>query len=495
MESLYYLFITFSFIFLLYKTLFHRTKNQPPAPFALPIIGHLHKLRNKPLPLALQTLLSQYGPIVSLKFGCRSVLVVSSPSLVEECFTKNDITFANRPRSMAADHFTYNYSSYAWASYGDLWRTLRRFTVTELFSSNSLRRTSAIREQEVCRLLHRLYKVSAYGKQKVDMKFLSSLLMCNVMMRATVGKPCVDVEDEDTEAEKQLLEGFKDRFFPTVAMNICDFIPFLRKIGFKGIEKSMIKTHNIRDEFLQSLIDEIRAKGINKEEKRSAAETLLHLQELEPGVYTDDVIKSIMVLMFIAGVETSAVALEWAMSLLLMYPEILQKLKAEIDNYVGHKRLLNDSDLIKLPYLRCVVNETLRLYPPTPLILPRLSSEACRVGGFEIPKDTVLLVNVWAMHRDPNVWEEPSEFRPERFEEEQHEFKFLPFGMGRRACPGAGMGTRIIALAVGSLIQCFNWEHDGLDMAQHFGLSLSKANPLAAICCPRQEFVNLLSQL
>ncbi|XP_050228544.1 cytochrome P450 81C13-like [Mercurialis annua] len=494
METLYSLFIFLFFIFLLYKILFHHTKNLPPAPFALPIIGHLHKL-NKPLPLALQTLLSQYGPIVSLKFGCRSVLVVSSPSLIEECFTKNDIIFANRPKSMAGDHFTYNYSSYVWASYGDLWRILRRFTVVELFSSNSLRKTSAIREQEICRLLHRLYKVSACGKQKVDMKILISLLMCNVMMRTTVGKPCVDVEDEDTDAEKQLFSGFKDRFFPNLTMNICDFVPFLRTIGFKGIEKSMTKIQNTRDEFLQKLLDEIRVKGINRDEKRSVVESLLYLQELEPGVYTDEVIKSIMLVMFIAGVETSAVALEWAMSLLLNHPEILQKAKAEIDNYLGHERLLNDSDLINLPYLRCVVNETLRLYPPGPLILPHLSSEACIVGGFEIPKDTMLLVNVWAMHRDPNVWEEPSEFRPERFEEEQHELKFLPFGMGRRACPGAGMGTRMILLALGSLIQCFDWEHDGLDMSQRFGLSLSKAKPLAAICSPRQELVNLLSQL
>lgn len=206
-------------------------------------------------------------------------------------------------------------------------------------------------------------------------------------------------------------------------------------------------------------------------------------------------------IMLIAGAETSAVTLEWAMSLLLNNPEALQKLKAEIDHHVGHGNLLNDLDLVKLPYLRCVINETLRLYPVAPLVLPHLSSENCTVGGFEIPKDTMLLVNVLAMHRDPKNWEDPNEFKPERFEGdlgEQHGYKFIPFGVGRRACPGAAMGIRMVSLALGLLIQCFEWEKDGLekvDMSQSFGLSLSRAKPLVALCSPRQESVELISQI
>ncbi|KAF2309743.1 hypothetical protein GH714_004906 [Hevea brasiliensis] len=419
MESMNYYLALLLVVFLLKKILFHRKQNLPPGPLALPVLGHLHLIR-KPLPLALQTLLSQYGPILSLKFGSRSVLVVSSPSAVEECLTKNDIIFANRPQSMAGDHFTYNYSAFVWAPYGDFWRILRRLTVVEVFCSKSLQKTSAIREDEVGMLLCRLFRVSAGGKRKVDLKFLFSLLTCNVMMRMTVGKRCVEVETEDSELEKQLFREFKETFFPSLSLNICDFIPVLRMIGFKGIEKSMIKMNNMRDKFLQNLLDEVKLKRINsktsdEEEKRSLVETLLSLQELEPEFYTDEVIKSIMVMMFIAGAETSAVTLEWVMSLLLDNPDALQRVKAEIDHHVGHGQLLNDLDLVKLPYLRCVINETLRLYPAGPLMLPHLSSESCTVGEFEIPRDTILLVNVWAMHRDPKVWEDPNEFKPERF--------------------------------------------------------------------------------
>ena len=171
--------------------------------------------------------------------------------------------------------------------------------------------------------------------------------------------------------------------------------------------------------------------------------------------------------MLVGGTDTTTTTLEWAMSLLLNHPEVLKKVKAEIDSQVGCGRLLNDSDFAKLPYLRCVINETLRLYPPQPLLLPHFSSEDCIVGGFHIPRGTILLVNAWFMHRDPNLWEEPTKFKPERFEAtngEREGFKYIPFGIMRRACPGAGMGTRVISLALGELIQCFDWERVGEEM-------------------------------
>lgn len=203
-------------------------------------------------------------------------------------------------------------------------------------------------------------------------------------------------------------------------------------------------------------------------------------------------------MMLVAGTETSAVTLEWAMSLLLNHPEALQKVKAEIDDQVGHGRLLNDLDIVKLPYLRCVINETLRLYPPAPLLIPHFSSEICTVGGYEIPQGTMLMVNVWAMHRDPKIWEDPDNFRPERFESglgERGGFKFVPFGMGRRACPGASMGVQIVSLALGALIQCFEWDKVGLeeDMSPAFGVTMSKSKPLEAFCTPRPNMIELLS--
>lgn len=216
-------------------------------------------------------------------------------------------------------------------------------------------------------------------------------------------------------------------------------------------------------------------------------------------LFSNDHKQNVFQINFIAGTETSSVTLEWAMSLLLTHPEAFLKARAEIDNNVGHKRLLNDNDLARLPYLRCIINETLRLYPTVPLLMPHYSSEDCSIGGFEIPRGTTLLVNAWAMHRDPKVWEEPNKFKPERFEEfegEREGFKFVPFGMGRRACPGANMGMRTVSLALGSLIQCFEWDTvRQMDMSQGSGVLLYKAKPLEAACTPRQNWIQILSQL
>ncbi|WRX30116.1 Cytochrome P450 - like 10 [Theobroma cacao] len=268
------------------------------------------------------------------------------------------------------------------------------------------------------------------------------------MLRMVVGKRGVEEKARDVEAEKVFLREFTELFFPSLGINVCDFFPILRLVGFKGIEKHMIQVQRKRDEYVKNLIDEIRLKKPvcsvdfpaaikDRRKKPSLIETLT---------------------MFNAGTETTAAIMEWAMSLLLNHPESMQKVRAEIDAHDGHGRLLNDSDLANLPYLRCVANETLRLYPPLPLLLPHFSSEDCVVGGYEIPRGTMLMVNVWAIHRDPSLWEGPSKFKPERFEAsfgEKEGFRYLPFGLGRRDCPGAAMGMRLIFLALGAAIQCF----------------------------------------
>eukprot|EP00262_Sarcandra_glabra_P003301 TRINITY_DN13961_c1_g2_i3.p1 TRINITY_DN13961_c1_g2~~TRINITY_DN13961_c1_g2_i3.p1 ORF type:complete len:194 (-),score=20.74 TRINITY_DN13961_c1_g2_i3:170-751(-) len=193
--------------------------------------------------------------------------------------------------------------------------------------------------------------------------------------------------------------------------------------------------------------------------------------------------------------------MEWAMSLLLNHPESLIKARAQIDCHVGHDRLLDESDLPNLPYLTGIVNETLRLYPVVPFLVPHESSDECTVGGYTVPSGTMLLVNTWAIQRDPKLWVEPTRFMPERFEGvegEKEGFKFLPFGCGRRKCPGEGMALRIMGLALGALIQCFEFERvcEGAEnMSEGLGFTLFKAKPLEAMYRPRETMINILSQL
>jgi cytochrome P450 len=203
-----------------------------------------------------------------------------------------------------------------------------------------------------------------------------------------------------------------------------------------------------------------------------------------------------------AGTDTSAGTMEWTLSLLLNNPETLVKAQAEIDNLVGQSRLIEESDIAKLPYLSGIINETLRMYPAAALLPPHESSEECTVGGYHVPRGTLLLVNAWAIHNDPRIWEEPRKFNPERFqgleEERKDGITLLPFGVGRRGCPGEGFAMRIVGLALGSLIQCFDWRRIGkemVDMSEGGGLSMPKAQPLFAMCRPRSTTLNFVSQL
>lgn len=189
------------------------------------------------------------------------------------------------------------------------------------------------------------------------------------------------------------------------------------------------------------------------------------------------------------------------MSLLLNHPEILDKVRSEIDCHVGQDRVVDESDIPSLVYLQRVVKETLRLYPAVPLLAPRESSGPCTIGGFHVEAGTMLLVNAWAIHRDPLVWEEPERFKPERYEgveDEMFRFELVPFGLGRRRCPGSGFANREVALALGALIQCFEWERIGdelVDMSRGEGLSMPKAKPLEAMCRVREVMVPLLLSL
>ncbi|KAK6792720.1 hypothetical protein RDI58_011801 [Solanum bulbocastanum] len=520
LNSKYSYYLLLFFVIFLLKYFFHSKKRLPPSPLSLPIIGHLYLIKNS-IHQTLNSLSTRYGPVMYLRLGCRNLLIVTSPSAVEECFTKNDIIFANRPQTMTGDKYSFNYKAVVWAPYGYHWRALRRLMVIEIFSFNSLQKSSALRSEEIRILIRGLFKAncnrSGCSGTKINLSNWVFSFAFNVMMRIGTGRRCVSEEEIGTEKGKEIIEEIRGFFFATLlVLNVCDFLPVLKWFGYKGIEKRMVSAHKKRNEFLNSLFDEFRQKKVspisvsefstdgNREKKGTLVETLLSLQESEPEFYTDDLIKSVVLMLFIAGTETTSMTIQWAMRLLLAHPDAFHKLRAEIDSKVGNERLLNESDFTNLPYLQCVINETLRLYPPVPLLLPHYSLEDCTIGGYDVPKHTILMVNAWAIHRDPEVWEEPEKFNPERFEDMKGEkegfnYKFVPFGMGRRACPGAAMGLRTVSLVLGSLIQWFDWENvefgENLDACYNTRITLNKEKPLEAICIPRQNCIRFLDQL
>lgn len=198
-----------------------------------------------------------------------------------------------------------------------------------------------------------------------------------------------------------------------------------------------------------------------------------------------------------AGTDTSAVTMEWALSHLLNNPKVLKKAKDELDTQIGQERLVEELDMSKLPYLQGIISETLRLTPAAPMLLPHYAANDCTIGGYNVPRDTMVLVNAWAIHRDPNEWENPTSFIPERYDQTSSEVKvhkLIPFGVGRRACPGYAMAQRVMGLTLATLVQCFEWERIGeekVDMHEGAGATMPKLLPLEAMCKARPIVNNL----
>ncbi|XVE69301.1 hypothetical protein DITRI_Ditri09bG0141000 [Diplodiscus trichospermus] len=456
-------------------------KNLPPSPFALPILGHLHLLKD-PLHRCLFALSQKHGPIFSLQLGSCLSVVVSSPSALEECFTKNDIVFANRPLFWAGKYVGYNYVNVGLAPYGDHWRNLRRLLRHEILSPSCLKLFSAIRTDETRMLLKKLYTiVSSHGDSfvKVKLKPMLSDFTFNMIIRMISGKQ-YNIGKEATEKleGKRLQKLIEDLFQMGVSGNIGDFIPSFHWIDFQGFKKNTVRLFKETDAFLQDLIDELRRNKDDFERENTMIGHLLSLQESQPEYCTDEVIKAQVMDMLNASMDTIVSAVEWGMSNLLNNPKALAKTKAELDFFVGHEALLDEVHLRELNYLQNVISETLRINSIAPLLIPHMSSDHCSLGGYHIPKGTMLLVNAWAIHRDPKLWDEPTSFKPER------------------SCPGMDLARRAVGLVLGSLIHCFEWKRVGekeIDMTEGKGVTMTKAEPLEALCKANNMANKLLS--
>ncbi|XP_021858319.1 cytochrome P450 81Q32 [Spinacia oleracea] len=495
--------ISLMFISLIvYKLLLSNTnkKRLPPSPPSLPIIGHLHMLK-QPLHECFHNIATKYGEIILLKFGVRNVLLISSPNAVQECLVKNDTVFADRPNTLVGTLLHYNNTSIAFSPYNDHFRTLKRLLTQEVFSSTKAPLFSSIRVDECRILLRDLWSETEANTQKpMKISINKGVMECglNIMTRITSGKRYYGKDVENIVIANVFRTLMKEGSVLSAADNPGDFLPML-KFLFRGLKKKMLAWMEKTDSFYQRILDERKKMDGSSTSTKAVIDVLISAQKQDPVFFTNEVIKGMLMVLILAGSDTTASTIEWALSLLLNHPEEMNKAQSEIDAVIGHDRLLNEEDISKLPHLQNIVNETLRLYPPTPLLLPHQSSDDSTICGYEVPRGTMLMVSLWTIHRDPKVWDEPEKFIPERFEVKDAElmYKLLPFGLGRRACPGTSMGKKAVCLVLGSLIHCFDFQRIGkemVDMSQCNGLTMPKAIPLEALCKVRPCMANLLAK-
>ncbi|CAK8563235.1 unnamed protein product [Lathyrus sativus] len=494
-------FITIAASILIYKLLNLISKPSlplPPGPKPWPIVGNLPHMG--PVPHhALAALALKHGPLMHLRLGFVDVIVAASASVAEQFLKVHDANFSSRPPNSGAKYIAYNYQDLVFAPYGPRWRLLRKISYVHMFSSKALDDFSHIRQVEVARLIRNL---ASSGSKAANLGQMLNVCTTNALARVMIGRR---VFNDGNSGCDPRADEFKSMVVELMVLagvfNVGDFIPALEWLDLQGVQGKMKKLHKRFDAFLTSIIEDHK---VSKSEKHNdLLSTLLSLKEKvdEDGDKLNDTeIKALLLNMFTAGTDTSSSTTEWAIAELIRNPRLMVSIQKELDAVVGPDRLVTELDLAHLPYLEAVVKETFRLHPSTPLSLPRVANESCEIFNYHIPKGATLLVNVWAISRDPKEWSSPLEFKPERFlpggekfdvDIKGTDFEVIPFGAGRRICAGMSLGLRMVQLLTATLVHAFDWElEDGLlpeklNMDEAYGLTLQREKPLLVHPRPR----------
>ncbi|KAL9235602.1 hypothetical protein vseg_010347 [Gypsophila vaccaria] len=480
-----------TFISLLYSWL--NTKNQLPSPRKLPIIGNLHQLGTLPH-RSLRSLSRKHGDLMLLHLGSKPTLVISSPDAAEEVMKTHDIVFANRPLFKAVSMIAYRGRDIVFARYGEYWRQMKSICVVHMLNNKRVQSFRKIREEEVSRMVECI-RMSAPTVQ-VNLSDCFTSFVNDVVSRAAFGRTYAG--DEGCGNIKELLD---DLVKVVGAGNVGDFIPWLSWIDhLTGVLRSATRLAMTFDSFLDKIVQEhidrlnLQSRDEDKVDKvHDLVDVLLEIQRNDPHLDRDSV-KAILLDMLAAGTETTATVLEWAMSELLLHPQAMKRLQDEVRGFGKGKTMIDEDDLKNMKYLQAVIKEALRLHPPLPLLLFRESSQNTRICNYDIAVGTMVIINAWAIHRHPAQWDEPEEFRPERFlnnsvDVKGNDFKFIPFGAGRRGCPGISFATVKAELALANIVAEFEWKlpgdvHADSFLADAVGTSAHKRDPLIAIPAP-----------
>ncbi|KAL6518528.1 hypothetical protein OROGR_019030 [Orobanche gracilis] len=503
-------------------------KKMPPGPIALPILGHLHLL-GKNLHQDLHHLAQKHGPVMFLRFGLVPAVVVSSSAGAELVLKTHDLVFANRPSHQAFKLLSYDQKNIVFAPYGTYWRNMRKLVTLQLLGSLKIDQFRAMRRAEVGNLVSYIRR-AAEMRETVDISTKVSGLSGDMTCLMIFGKKYAD-RDFDEKGFRHVIE---ETMQVAAVPNLGDCFPFMGFLDLQaryetfrgriqavpvpypsprrprhgsGLQRGDPVHHSLQgltrrlkelcgtfDGFLERIIDEHVPNKENRKETPDFVDTMMGIMESGEAGFEFDRrhVKAVLLDLLIVGSDTSASAVEWALSELIRHPRCMMKLQKELEQVVGMGRHVEELHLKNLDYLDSVVKETLRLHPVVPLLMHE-SVEDCTLDGYHVPRGSRLMINVLSIGRDPNVWkDDPEAFKPERFREGNidlsgHDFELIPFGSGRRGCPGMQLGLIVVQLVVAQLVHCFDWElPDGMlssdiNMDDHFGLVVGREKHLKAI--------------
>ncbi|KAL2939268.1 Geraniol 8-hydroxylase [Bienertia sinuspersici] len=465
------------------------TRVLPPGPPTIPIFGNLFSLGTKPH-VSLTELSKKYGPIMRMQLGQVPIVVISSSVIAKEALQKNDVSISNRPIIDAVRALNHQQKSFVWLSVSPLWKKLRKLSNSEVFSTSKLDATQSFRRKKVRDLLDYVKRQSE-DHLAVSIGQVAFSTTLNLLLSTFFS---VDLSDINSEFAHEFRETIRGIMEEVGKPNFADYFPVLRVIDPQGIRRRISVHFRKMIALFNTMIDERlqekRPPGLIQDS--DVLDALLRLNREKPEEMELSTIRHLLLDLFDAGTDTTSTTIEWAMTELLRNREKMKKAQEELRETIGKGTPMNESDIIRLPYLQAVVKETLRLHPPAPFLVPRKADSDINLFGFTVPKGMQVQVNVWAIGRDPSLWENPNSFEPERFmgadiDVKGGHFELIPFGAGRRICPGLPLAFRMIHLMVGSFIHEFDWELEGgvlpekMDMEEKFGITMEKAQRLKII--------------
>ncbi|XP_042039990.1 cytochrome P450 71AU50-like [Salvia splendens] len=465
-----------------------KTKSLPPGPRGIPILGHLHMMGKHPHQ-DFQRIAKDHGSIMYMRFGFAPIIVVSSPEAAELFLKTHDLVFASRPPHQAGKYLAWDQRNLAFGAYSPYWRNMRKLCTLELLSTLKIISFRPMRREELA-LFVEFLKEASRQHVAVDLSAKISSLTAEMSCRLVFGKKYAD-KDIDERGFKTVIQEWNKL---VVVPNLGDYFPFLGVLDLQGLTRKMKAIAKVFDVFFEKVIED-HVRAVNRaEEAKDIVDTMMSIMQSGESEFQFDRrnIKAIMLDLLLASMDTAAASIDWILSELLRNPSVMKKVQKELEQVVGLKRMVEESDLDQLEYLDMVVKESFRLHPVGPLLIPHYSMEDSKVNGYDIPKGSRIFINTYAIGRDPNVWTDPEMFIPERFigsdiDLRGQHFQLLPFGSGRRGCPGMQLGLIQVRLIVSQLVHCFDWQlpndmsPEELDMNEEVGIVVSRANHLMAI--------------
>ncbi|XP_020156695.1 cytochrome P450 71A4 [Aegilops tauschii subsp. strangulata] len=476
----------------------------PPSPWRLPLVGNLHQLAGRRLlpHRSLASLAAAHGPVMLLRLGQVRAVVVSSAAAAREVMQTHDRVFASRPSLAVPGKLFYGCTDIAFAPHGPYWVHARKMSVLHLLSPARVRAYRAVREEEVQALVQMVHvQRLSCGGGVVRLSELLAGFAKDVTGRIVFGASPSTAEGWGAKVDTLLEEG--NALLGT--FHVQDCFPGLAWLGLGGLDNKVRKAFERIDPILEEILEVAGRQLLSPQQDTpttTSGSTFVHvmlsLDNISGGSaawrFSRDNVKAILMDLFGAGTEATIVVLEWVMAELVRNKGAMERLQHEL-----RKSLISDSDMITehdlqgMVYLKAVIKETIRLHPPGPLLLPHEAMESTRIQQYHIPRKTMVIINAWAIGRDPHTWESPMEFRPERFIGSEvsfrgRHFQLIPFGSGRRMCPGINFTMSILEIAIANLVGRFNWAlREGeteLDMEETPGVASRKRVPLCVIARP-----------